>query len=164
MSGGGQRVAEALGGKKILPESRTADERKILNVVEEMAIASGNPVPPVYIMEDQSINAFAAGLTRRDAVIGVTRGCIESLTRDELQGVIAHEFSHIHNGDMRLNMKSHLNITRNTSNWFNWSLYDAVKPPSPLIFVEPEKWKSNCTVRGITHCHRIYRNVFRQHD
>lgn len=105
LGGGGRRVAESLGGKPIDPSSRDALERKVLNVVEEMAIASGNPVPPVYVLEDESINAFAAGLHRRDAVIGVTRGTIKFLTRDELQGVIAHEFSHIHNGDMRLNMK-----------------------------------------------------------
>ncbi len=105
LGGGGKRVAESLGGRLIDPSSRDALERKVLNVVEEMAIASGNPVPPVYILEDESINAFAAGLHRRDAVIGVTRGTVKFLSRDELQGVIAHEFSHIHNGDMRLNMK-----------------------------------------------------------
>lgn len=105
LGGGGRRVAESLGGRLIDPSSRDALERKVLNVVEEMAIASGNPVPPVYILEDESINAFAAGLHRRDAVIGVTRGTVKFLKRDELQGVIAHEFSHIHNGDMRLNMK-----------------------------------------------------------
>jgi Zn-dependent protease with chaperone function len=78
----------------------------VLNVVEEMAIASGTPVPPVYLLEDEEgINAFAAGYSPSDAVIGVTRGCVRSLTRDELQGVIAHEFSHILNGDMRLNIR-----------------------------------------------------------
>ncbi len=102
---GGKAVAEALGGHLIDPSSREAIERKALNIVEEMAIASGNPVPPLYIIEDSSINAFAAGLSRRDAIIGLTRGCIKLLDRDELQGVIAHEFSHIHNGDMRLNMR-----------------------------------------------------------
>ncbi|MCB1127976.1 MAG: M48 family metallopeptidase, partial [Verrucomicrobiae bacterium] len=76
------------------------------NVVEEMAIASGVPVPDVYVLgQERSINAFAAGLKPGDAVIGVTRGCIQMLTRDELQGVIAHEFSHILNGDMRLNLR-----------------------------------------------------------
>src|SRR3546814_13371587 len=70
-----------------------------------MAIASGIPVPPVYVMEDESINAFAAGHTPQDAVIGVTRGCISLLSRDELQGVVAHEFSHIFHGDIRLNTK-----------------------------------------------------------
>lgn len=102
---GGRAVAEALGGRLLAADSRDPLERKILNVVEEMAIASGNPVPAVYLLEDNSINAFAAGLSRHDAVIGVTRGCVNLLSRDELQGVVAHEFSHIHNGDMRLNMR-----------------------------------------------------------
>lgn len=102
---GGRAVAESLNGRPIAPGTTDLEERKILNVVEEMAIASGIPVPPVYVMEDESINAFAAGLTPQDAVIGVTRGCIRLLSRDELQGVVAHEFSHIFHGDMRLNTK-----------------------------------------------------------
>ena len=102
---GGRYVAEALGGRLLNHDTKDSDEKRVLNVVEEMAIASGNPVPLVFLMEEQGINAFAAGLSRRDAVIGVTRGCIQALNRDELQGVIAHEFSHIHNGDMRLNIK-----------------------------------------------------------
>jgi Zn-dependent protease with chaperone function len=105
LRGSGRRVAEALGGRLILSNSSDALERKVLNVVEEMAIASGNPVPPVYLLDEPGINAFAAGTDRRNAVVGVTRGCIELLNRDELQGVIAHEFSHIHNGDMRLNLR-----------------------------------------------------------
>ncbi|EGG94834.1 Zn-dependent protease with chaperone function [gamma proteobacterium IMCC1989] len=105
LSQGGKYVAESLGGRLLHPNSQDPAEKKILNVVEEMAIASGNPVPSVYLLADNSINAFAAGLSRRDAVIGVTQGCIELLNRDELQGVMAHEFSHIHNGDMRLNMR-----------------------------------------------------------
>lgn len=105
LRGSGRRVAEALGGRLILTNTRDAMERKILNVVEEMAIASGNPVPPVYLLDEPGINAFAAGTDRRNAVVGVTRGCIELLNRDELQGVVAHEFSHIHNGDMRLNLR-----------------------------------------------------------
>ncbi|MDQ2075070.1 M48 family metallopeptidase [Marinimicrobium sp. ABcell2] len=102
---GGRAVAEALGGKLINLNSAGADERQLLNVVEEMAIASGTPVPPVYLLEEKSINAFAAGHTPQDAVIGITRGAIEQLNRDELQGVIAHEFSHILHGDMRLNIR-----------------------------------------------------------
>lgn len=102
---GGRAVAEALGGRLINTETRDFHERQLLNVVEEMAIASGTQVPPVYVMEEPAINAFAAGHTPQDAVIGVTRGCIESLNRTELQGVIAHEFSHIFHGDMRLNMR-----------------------------------------------------------
>ena len=105
LRGGGRAVAEALGGKLINLDSGTGPERQLLNVVEEMAIASGTPVPPVYVLEEQSINAFAAGHTPQDAVIGITRGAIEQLNRDELQGVIAHEFSHILHGDMRLNIR-----------------------------------------------------------
>ncbi|HBM15563.1 MAG TPA: hypothetical protein DD381_04350 [Lentisphaeria bacterium] len=105
-SGGGSSVATMLGGIQISHGTNDSDERKILNIVEEMAIASGLPVPPVYIMNNEaSINAFAAGFSHDHAVIGVTRGCIKKLKRDELQGVIAHEFSHILNGDMRLNIK-----------------------------------------------------------
>src|SRR5690606_16298747 len=102
---GGKYVAQSLGGRLINRDTHDPDEKKVLNVVEEMAIASGNPVPSVYILEEEGINAFAAGVSRRDTVIGVTRGCIQHLNRDELQGVMAHEFSHIHNGDMKLNMR-----------------------------------------------------------
>jgi len=105
LSRGGRVVAESLGGRLINDDSRDLNERRLLNIVEEMAIASGAPVPPVYLLEEPAINAFAAGHTPQDAVIGVTRGCIEQLSRDELQGVIAHEFSHIFHGDMRLNMR-----------------------------------------------------------
>ena len=106
LAGGGHTVAEMMGGRPLSHQTTDPDERKILNVVEEMAIASGTPVPPVYLLEhEDGINAFAAGSTPGDAVIGVTRGCIQNLTRDELQGVIAHEFSHILNGDMRLNLR-----------------------------------------------------------
>lgn len=105
LRGGGKSVAEAMGGRLLAGNTQDADERKILNVVEEMAIASGTAVPPVYLIEEESINAFAAGYHPQDAVIGITRGCIQSLTRDELQGVIAHEFSHVFHGDMRINMR-----------------------------------------------------------
>jgi Zn-dependent protease with chaperone function len=106
LRGGGRVVAESLGGQLVDGGSSDPDERKLLNIVEEMAIASGVPVPPVYMMNDEGgINAFAAGFSPDDAVIGVTRGCVELLDRDELQGVIAHEFSHILNGDMRLNIR-----------------------------------------------------------
>ena len=104
--GGGGAVARSLGGEPVSPDTRDPDERKLLNVVEEMAIASGTPVPPVYLMQhERGINAFAAGYKPDDAVIGVTQGAAEQLSRDELQGVIAHEFSHILNGDMRLNIR-----------------------------------------------------------
>ena len=105
LSGGGRSVAQGLGGRLLNVQTKDADERKILNVVEEIAIAAGTPVPEVYLLEDPAINAFAAGFKPQDAVIGVTRGCIQQLNRDELQGVIAHEFSHIFNGDMRLNIR-----------------------------------------------------------
>ncbi len=105
LSAGGHTVAEMLSGKLLSHDTANLHERKVLNVVEEMAIASGTPVPPVYLLEEAGINAFAAGYAPGDAVIGVTRGCIELLSRDELQGVIAHEFSHVLNGDMRLNIR-----------------------------------------------------------
>ena len=82
MSHGGAAVAQAMGGTQVDPGSRDPDERRVLNVVEEMAIASGVPVPPIYLMEDQTINAFAAGNSEQDSVIGVTRGCIHALSRD----------------------------------------------------------------------------------
>lgn len=103
LTGGGKVVARRLGGRLINHDARTLEERRLVNVVEEMALASGTAVPCVYLLPDQGINAFAAGFTPQDAVIGVTQGAISLLSRDELQGVIAHEFSHIYNGDMRLN-------------------------------------------------------------
>lgn len=106
LSGGGHTVAELLGGRLLHPQTSDPDERRILNVVEEMAIAAGTPVPPVYLLEkEDGINAFAAGHSPSDAVVAVTRGCVQTLSRDELQGVVAHEFSHILNGDMRLNLR-----------------------------------------------------------
>lgn len=105
LSRGGRVIAEGLGGRLLERNQASLDEMKILNVVEEMALASGVPVPPVYLIEDDAINAFAAGFQMHDAVIGITRGAIRLLKRDELQGVIAHEFSHIFNGDMRLNLR-----------------------------------------------------------
>jgi Zn-dependent protease with chaperone function len=106
LASGGSVVAELLGGRLIDSNTSDTDERKLLNVVEEMSIASGMPVPQVYVMNDEAgINAFAAGHSTSDAAISVTRGCMKLLSRDELQGVIAHEFSHILNGDMRLNLR-----------------------------------------------------------
>lgn len=103
--GGGRTIAEALGGRLLPPGSGDLEARRLLNVVEEMAIASGTPVPPVYLIDEPSINAFAAGFGTDDAVIGINRGTLEHLDRDELQGVVAHEFSHILNGDSRLNLR-----------------------------------------------------------
>lgn len=106
LQAGGGVVARSLGGRLLEHNPTDPDERKLMNIVEEMAIASGIPVPEVYVMDDEDgINAFAAGNTTSDAAIGVTRGCMRLLNRDELQGVIAHEFSHILNGDMRLNIR-----------------------------------------------------------
>jgi Zn-dependent protease with chaperone function len=103
---GGGVVAQQLGGTLIPPDTTNPSYRRLRNVVEEMAIASGVPVPEIYVLEQEAgINAFAAGYTPSDAAIGVTRGTLEQLSRTELQGVIAHEFSHILNGDMRLNIR-----------------------------------------------------------
>jgi Zn-dependent protease with chaperone function len=103
---GGRAVAELMDGRLVNPNSTDAHERKLLNVVEEMAIASGVPVPQVYVMDGEaSINAFAAGHSASDAAISVTHGAMTMLSRDELQGVIAHEFSHLLNGDMKLNLR-----------------------------------------------------------
>jgi len=106
LGSGGGKVARSLGGTLITPDTRDPLRRRLYNVVEEMAIASGVPVPEVYVLEQEAgLNAFAAGYTPGDAAIAVTRGSLESLNRNELQGVIAHEFSHVLNGDMRLNMR-----------------------------------------------------------
>ncbi len=106
LSAGGSAVATMLGGREVDPQTQNPLEKRLMNVVEEMAIASGITVPTVYILDwERRINAFAAGYEPNTAVIGVTRGCLEYLNRDELQGVIAHEFSHILNGDMRLNLR-----------------------------------------------------------
>lgn len=122
LSKGGQVVAESLGG---ILAKRSSDDKKeeiLLNIVDEMSIASGIPSPWVYILPDTSINAFAAGLSYEDAVVAVTRGAIYKLNRQELQAVIAHEFSHIFNGDMKLNgrttsMIGGINIIANIGSW-----------------------------------------------
>ena len=104
-SGGGS-VARALGGTPLPQTGLSTRQQRLRNVVEEIAIASGVPVPEIYVLEQESgINAFAAGWSPADAAVCVTRGTLEKLNRDELQGVIAHEFSHILNGDMRLNIR-----------------------------------------------------------
>lgn len=102
---GGDAVARMIGARAVEPSTQDALERRLLNVVEEMALASGIPAPRVYVMQQDTINAFAAGRNPRDAVVTVTRGALTRLTRDELQGVIGHEFSHILNGDMSLNLQ-----------------------------------------------------------
>jgi len=103
---GGGKVARDLGGVLVEADARDPLRRRLYNVVEEIALASGIPVPEIYVLEQESgINAFAAGFTPADAAVAVTRGALEKLSRSELQGVIAHEFSHIFNGDMRLNIR-----------------------------------------------------------
>lgn len=103
---GGGAVARQLGGRRVDPGTTDARERMLRNLVEEMAIASGVPVPDVYVLDQESaLNAFAAGWATENAAIAVTRGCLDQLDRDELQGVIAHEFSHVFHGDMRLNLR-----------------------------------------------------------
>lgn len=105
LAGGGPSVAEMLGGRLVSRATTDPLQRRLLNVVEEMALAAGMPIPQVYLLSDHSINAFAAGRTPADAVIGITDGALGRLGREELQGVVAHEFSHIANGDMRLNIR-----------------------------------------------------------
>ena len=106
LRGGGESVALQMGGVAVPEHSNDFNLRRLRNVVEEIAIASGVPMPKLYVLEHEAaINAFAAGYSPSDAVIAVTRGALERLNRDELQGVIAHEFSHILNGDMRLNIR-----------------------------------------------------------
>ena len=105
LASGGQAVALMLGGEEVPGTTTDARQKRLLNVVEEMALAAGVPVPPVYVLEESGINAFAAGYAPGDSVVAVSQGCLNYLTRDELQGVVAHEFSHILNGDMRLNIR-----------------------------------------------------------
>ena len=105
IQGGGRSIAESLGGQLLHPNTNNPQQKQLLNVVEEMAIASGIAVPPVYLIPENSINAFAAGFTPEDAVIGINQGTLDNLDRDELQGVVAHEFSHIINGDTNINLR-----------------------------------------------------------
>ena len=103
---GGGKLARSLGGTLVPEDPRDFHLKRLRNVVEEMAIASGVPVPEIYVLDQEAgINAFAAGFSPADAAIAVTRGALDRLSRDELQGVIAHEFSHVLNGDMRLNLR-----------------------------------------------------------
>ncbi|MFM1871412.1 MAG: hypothetical protein RL398_834 [Planctomycetota bacterium] len=106
LRGGGPAVAKMLGGRQVDPSTRDAKERMFLNIVEEMSIASGTPMPSVFVLDDEKgINAFAAGWSPSDAAVAMTRGALEAFDRDEMQGVVAHEFSHIFHGDMRLNIR-----------------------------------------------------------
>ncbi len=106
LRGGGAKVALEMGGVPVGADERDPLRKRLRNVVEEIALASGVPVPDIYVLEKEAgINAFAAGFTPATAAVAVTRGTLEKLSREELQGVIAHEFSHILNGDMRLNIR-----------------------------------------------------------
>ncbi len=102
---GGAYVAEAVGAYYVDPSTKDPHERRLLNIVEEIAIASSLPIPPVYILDTKQINAFAAGITKNNAAISVTSGTLMLLNRDELQGVVAHEFGHIYNEDMKISMR-----------------------------------------------------------
>ncbi len=103
---GGVGVAKMLGGVLVLPSTQSPNERILLNIVEEMSVASGIPVPQVYVLTlEPTINALAVGTNPSDSVIGVTQGALDLLSREELQGLIGHEFAHIFNGDMKLNLK-----------------------------------------------------------
>lgn len=102
---GGGYVANALGARQVLESTSDRKERQLLNIVREMALAASLPVPPVYVLGAKQINAFAAGLSPQDAIITVTEGSLNSLDRDELQGVVAHEMGHIYNGDMKISMR-----------------------------------------------------------
>lgn len=102
---GGSSVAKSLGAYEIHRDTRDPRERQLLNIVEEMAVAASLPMPPVYVLPAKQINAFAAGLSPKSACITVTEGTLYTLKRDELQGVIAHEFGHVYNGDMKISMR-----------------------------------------------------------
>lgn len=102
---GGQFVAEQIGARPVHPRTNNFAEMQLVNIVQEIAIAAGVPVPKIYILDVDEINAFAAGLTSDDAVVAVTRGTLQQLSRDELQGVVAHEFGHIFNKDMKISMR-----------------------------------------------------------
>lgn len=102
---GGSYVAESVGGKLIDPNTTDFKEKQLLNIVSEVATASALPTPPVYVLDAEQINAFAAGLEKDKAAVAFTRGAINALNRDELQGVVAHEFGHIYNGDMKISLR-----------------------------------------------------------
>jgi heat shock protein HtpX len=102
---GGSYVAESVGARLVDPYSRNPKERQLINIVEEISIATSLPMPPVYLLNSEEINAFAAGTSPDNAAITVTKGCLLKLNRDELQGVLAHEFGHIYNRDMTIGMQ-----------------------------------------------------------
>ena len=105
LGGNGIEVALSMNAKHVHPETDNPQHKQFFNIVTEMALASGNPVPKVFVIPGQGINAFAAGFNRHQTVVAATEGALEQLTRDELQGVVAHEFSHINFGDVKINMR-----------------------------------------------------------
>lgn len=105
LQAGGSYVAESMGATLVNPYTNNLKERQLMNIVEEIAVATNLPVPPVYIIRAQEINAFAAGTAPENSAVAVTLGTLNLLTRDELQGVIAHEFGHIYNRDMKIGMR-----------------------------------------------------------
>lgn len=111
LQAGGSYVAESVGAKLVDPYTQNPKEKQLINIVHEIAVATSLPVPPIYILEAQEINAFAAGTSPDNAAIAVTRGCIDRLKRDELQGVLAHEFGHVYNRDMTIGMRVAAMIT-----------------------------------------------------
>ena len=138
LKAGGAWVAESLGGRYVSPSSQFGQARMLLNIVEELSIASGIPTPLVYILdEEQGINAFAAGNSPEDAVVGVTQGALDLLNRKELQGVLAHEFSHILNGDMQINIEliGLLGGIQGVGNMGRWLLNALSHHSSPLYHV-----------------------------
>jgi Zn-dependent protease with chaperone function len=138
-------VALLLGGEEAARGGAGLPEKRLLNVVEEMALASGVPVPPAFVIRNErGINAFAAGYGPNDAVVVVTEGCLTHLTRDELQGVVAHEFSHIYNGDMRRNLRLLAAIfalagwATSGCNWSAWrptGRARRTRGPAPLLLI-----------------------------
>lgn len=102
---GGSYVAESVGAFRVEPDTPDPNYRRLLNITQEIALAASLPIPPVYVLKVEQINAFAAGLSKDDAVITVTDGALHALNRDELQGVVAHEFGHIYNQDVRISMR-----------------------------------------------------------
>jgi Zn-dependent protease with chaperone function len=107
LSKGGPALAKQLRAQP-LTDPASHEEKLLTNVVEEIAIASNITPPPIFILDKapDTINALVAGNTVDDAAIILTRGCLNYLTRDELQAVVAHEFSHVFNGDMKLNLRT----------------------------------------------------------
>ena len=144
---GGHVVAQRLNGRRLDPSQASPAGQQLINVVEEMAIAAGIPAPPVYVLPERGINAFSAGFTQDDAVIGVTRGALDHLDRAELQGVVAHEFSHILNGDMALNLRL-MGWTRGIERIRDLGIGIVGLLLSPLVLALKAAWESGKSIIG----------------